>query len=694
MDEELIQDFIEDAKELIAELEETLLILENSRNNKELISKVFRAMHSLKGASAMFGFNIIGELTHSLEDIYDMVRNDKQDLSDELFELTLRAVDHINQLLKDSKLADKKNKENHEQLKIGIKNFLLKKEESYSNTIDIDDENRNQKKIKTYYINFEPEKELIEDGFKSFGLLKDIEKLGESLLITNINDPSQKNTGPAYLSSSFKLILATNQDINTITEQFLFVENRSIINIKLLSEYDLIHIERFVEIIRDTIIKYGKVDIDKILPFIPEIEALKHEPIQPRTIKKNLEKGNYESEKSISSIRVSSDKIDEMMNLVSELVTSQAELSLLSKSIENSKLTELAENIEKLSRRFRDNVFHISLVPLERSLTRFQRLVRDVSGKLGKKIILETEGTETELDKTIIEHIVDPIMHILRNSIDHGIEDSETRIKSGKPEQSKILLKAFYSGPNVIIKIKDDGKGIDPEKIRNKAIEKDLIDADANLSKSEILEFLFLPGFSTTNNISDVSGRGVGMDVVKRKIAEINGEVEIESEVNNGTQVTIKLPLTLSIIDGLLVKIGNTNFIFPLNSIVKIFEYKHDEIINFTNNTIVTKNIDFSFINLRNLLKLKDEAPELERIILIEYKNTKVGLLVDEIIGKYQTVLKPMGAFYKNLDIISGASILGDGKVALVFDPYKIISHVKKSNIYNKLNINKKEITV
>ena len=320
-------------------------------------------------------------------------------------------------------------------------------------------------------------------------------------------------------------------------------------------------------------------------------------------------------------------------------------------------------------------------------LTRFQRLVRDLSKELNKDIVFVAEGAETELDKTIIESLTDPLLHILRNCIDHGIESPEIRSKLGKPTQGTILLKAFYSGTNVHIQINDDGAGIDPEKIRNKAIQKGIIKKDATLSKKEILDLVFLPGFSTVENVTDVSGRGVGMDVVKRKLSEIRGVVELESEINEGTTLTIKLPLTLSIIDGLLVKIANSFYIIPLSVVGKIYATDHENVVNKYNNLIILDGEQFPFYYLREEFDLPEGEQENEQVIVVSYEDRKIGIVVDEVVGESQAVLKSLGKVYKNQEIISGATILGDGTVALVMDTNKIIAKFSKETL-NIKNIN------
>jgi two-component system, chemotaxis family, sensor kinase CheA len=405
---------------------------------------------------------------------------------------------------------------------------------------------------------------------------------------------------------------------------------------------------------------------------------VKRETVQPSNINEVSNKL-----KNISSIRVSSEKLDDLINLVSELVTTQAGLSLISEKINNPELLELAEDIEKLSRRLRDNTFGMRLIPIENMITRFQRLVRELSHELNKEIIFQAEGSDIELDKTMIEGLIDPIMHILRNSMDHGIEAAETRIQLGKPKQGKILLRAYYSGSNVFIKISDDGSGMDIDKIRQHAIKRGLMLPDSSLGEKEILEMIFLPGFTTTEKITNISGRGVGMDVVKKKISDLRGEVNIETKINHGTTITIKLPLTLSIIDGLLVEIDKAFFVIPLSSVNKCFEFKHEMLTNAVNNLIFVNDGHIPFIYLRKEFEISSPAPEIEQVVVIEYGDTRIGLAVDRVIGEYQAVLKSLGSAFRKQDIISGATILGDGTVALVVDPNKIIGQFTYQNLAN-----------
>jgi two-component system chemotaxis sensor kinase CheA len=481
--------------------------------------------------------------------------------------------------------------------------------------------------------------------------------------------PSLKALNPELCYTYWEAIVATTQEVNTISDVFIFVEDESTIEIQKISDSNLLSNDHFVYEINNLARVQKDIGLSAVQKLADETQRR-----QTRDLSNIIKKEKLNTkDTTISSIRVSSDKLDQLMNLVSELVTTQARLSLFAEQNGISGLLPIAENVQKLSRQLRDTAFSIVLIPIENMLTRFQRLVRDLSNELGKDVVFVTEGAETELDKTIIESLADPLMHILRNSLDHGIEDHEVRARLGKPRQGKIVLKAFYSGANVMIQISDDGAGIDSDLITEKAIAKGIISPDRKLSRREVLDLVFLPGFSTAKQITDVSGRGVGMDVVKRKISDIRGEVEIESEIKVGTTITIKLPLTLSIIDGLLVKVDDTHFIIPLSVVDKIFAVEHTKVINTFNNVVVLDGKQVPFFYIRKEFDLPNSTDFWEQVIVVNFEEKRVGLIVDSVVGEYQAVLKPLGKHYKKQEMISGATILGDGTVALVVDTNKII---------------------
>lgn len=662
------QKFIEEATEQINDLEHALLQLDLNREDKETIESVFRVMHSLKGGSAMFGFDKIDKFTHVLENIYDKIRSGESRVTSEVLDLTLQAVDHLRSLLDETdenkKILEKDNNRFIER----IQNTLAEK--TTLENVSIQSETV-ENKYKTYFVTFSPNKDIMSNGTNPLYLLEDLANLGKSLIIPNVdNIPDFSKLNPEKTYTSWNILLCTNVGINAVIDVFIFVDDDAKIETHKISDYNLLEDHAISNILKDALIKRPAIKVSELQELIIDLEGV----YQEKEGAGNLPEARKKVEHNISSIRVGSDKLDNLINWVSELVTIQAQLSLYSKENNYPGLDPIAEEIEKISRRLRDDVFSIRLIPIANMVTRFQRLVRELSSELGKEVVFETKGTETELDKNMIEMLIDPIMHIIRNSLDHGIESAQERIEQGKKPKGVLTLNSFYSGTNVFIEIVDDGQGLDPEVIRNKAIEKGLITDDTQLTEKEIYDLIFTSGFTTAKKVTKVSGRGVGMDVVRQKIFELRGEVEMRSKKGKGTTVSIKLPLTLSIIDGLLVRIEKTKFVIPLSAVHKIYEFKHSEIENAINNLFLADEKRIPFIYLRKALKIKGTPPQIERIVNVEYQDMFMGLAVDEIIGEYQAVLKPLGRIYNGIDIISGATILGDGTVALVLDPNRVIS--------------------
>lgn len=675
--------FVEEAVDLLEGLEKSLLALEENPEDSTLIQQVFRVMHTLKGNSGMFGFDMIDSFTHEMETVYDLIRNGKLRVTRAVLDVTLAAVDHLKCLLDEENYNDANVIANHNELLSKVK--LLTAEELLTTTNVTNEWHKNSpdeeqsKKEKTYYISFEPIHEIFDNGTNPLYLIEELHSIGQVTVFAHLNKvPPLDELTPEHCYTYWEVLIATSASVNEISDVFMFVEHDSTLEIQEIADFNLLADELFVS------------ELTRLAATQKDIGLTTVQNLSKNLISKKLSEKIKEFSKdqpnakrtSISSIRVSADKLDKLMNLVSELVTTQARLSLFAEENSTPGLLPIAENVQKLSRQLRDIAFSIVLIPIENMLTRFQRLIRDLSQELGKEVVFITEGAETELDKTIIENLADPLMHILRNSLDHGIEDKELRLQRGKPVQGKVSLKAFYSGANVMIQISDDGAGIDPDMINEKAIAKGIISAERKLTKREILDLVFLPGFSTARSVTDVSGRGVGMDVVKRKISDIRGEVEIDSELGYGTTITIKLPLTLSIIDGLLVKVEDTFFIIPLLMVDKIYAIEHEKIVNTFNNVVVLDGQQVPFFYVRREFDIPDSAEKLEQVIVVNFEEKRVGLIVDQVIGEYQAVLKPLGKYYKKQDMISGATILGDGTVALVMDTNKIIKLFAKHEVF------------
>lgn len=667
--------YLEEADDLLSNLESALLTLDRDPSDQDAIEEAFRSMHTLKGNSSMFGFEKIASFIHNLETVYDQVREGKIPVTKELLDITLASLDHIRMIIDDHDLANVTNRETYDNLTKGITGIINSSNGAHGEELLPDNvEASAASGTITYYIRFIPDEDVFSNGTNPLYLLDELHSLGRCETIPHFKQGlSFKEYNPHHCITSWDIFLSTESNKDIIKDVFVFVEDECELEIHELHSSDLLGNNGFKELIIENTFAEEHLDLKHIMSFIDGLNG--HTEILETPVREVM--GNTEhKEKVVSSVRVSSDKLDGLMNIVSEMVTTQASLSLHAENHYNLQLETISENVETLTRQLRDIAFGMTLIPINNLFDRFQRMIRDLSNDMGKEVRLTTIGGETELDKTIIEKLSDPLMHILRNSLDHGIESGTERLNNGKSKEGKIELKAFYSGAYVNIQIVDDGKGIDPKIIRQKAVNKGLINESAVLSDKEIMDLIFAPGFSTAEKVTDLSGRGVGMDVVRSNIADLRGEVLIDSKVGLGTTLTLKLPLTLSIIDGLLVKVHETNFIIPLSVIDKCHEVNYSELLNSFNELLVLDNVQIPFLNLRSEFQDMEDPPEKSQVIVVNNGDRQVAVSVDHIIGEYQAVLKPLSKYYKEQEFISGATILGDGTIALVLDTNKIINDV------------------
>ena len=653
--------FVNEAKELLQDLEEALLKLEDDFDDLEQVEGVFRVMHTLKGSANMFGFDRVGELTHDLETIYDQIREGKKNLSEEILNASLKALDHIGNLI------DNPGSDNDDLISTQAELLSLVRELAgvVNDSADAKVEKSKVKKKSSYYVKIQPNEDFLLNGSNPLFLLEDLSELGSlKVLVDSAKVPEIERIEPLNCYVGWEILLVTEVSEEEINDVFMFVEDECTLEVDKIYNGDLFEEKSFSELFTDEDFSFEELKV-----------AIESE-------KKEKKKAASNSKKVENTIRINSDKVDELMNLVSQLVTTQASLSLLSENTDFPELGEIAENVEKLSRQLRDNAFAMSLIPINTMLVRFKRMIRDISTNLNKDVDFIIEGGDTELDKSIIEKITDPLMHILRNSMDHGIESTEKRLAAGKPAKGTVIFKAYYSGAYVNIDVIDDGAGIDPEKIRNKAIEKGVIASDVVLSEQETYGLLFAAGFSTAEQVTDISGRGVGMDVVKQNITALRGEIIVNSKLGEGSVFTLKLPLTLSIIDGLLVSVDNEKYVIPLEGIQKCYETESSQLKN-NNKILLIDNEQIPFIDMRSEFHVDSEAPEVQQTVVVNSGDKKVGLVIDSIVGEAQSVIKPLGDLYKNQDIFSGSTILGDGSVSLVLDPNRIIQNYSNEEILN-----------
>jgi len=691
--DDLSKSFVNEANELLESLEEALLRLESHPDDKEEINTAFRVMHSLKGTGAMFGFDELSAFTHEMESLYDLVRSGKRKPDKKLIDFTFKSIDLIRKLL------DQPDDAETQTMKQTFLEEMKSKFPSEETDISSKEKKTASKKLKskpkkkryqaTWYIHFEPHRDILKDGTRPLYLLDELAEAGRiRAFLHTENLPKFEHLIVENVYVSWDLFLATDKEKNFLKDVFIFVEDDSRVKIEKLSENDLLShpgFEKQVEILK-LAESFTPEKLQQLLAALsfpekektpqPEEVTGKEFAEEPESDLKPAgkpEKDNIQQKILHETVRVPSAKLDELLDIISELVTTQARLLHYSHHHEDPELENIADAYEKLSRQLRENALGIRLIPIYTMLIRFKRLVHDLSSQMNKEITLKTTGTETELDKSIIEKLYDPLMHILRNSIDHGIETAEERIKTGKPVRGLIHIETSHIGAYVQIKISDDGRGMDKAELKKAAVEKGFIKPGVEISQNELLQLIFQPGFTTSKKVSNVSGRGVGLDVVKKNIEDLRGSIELETEKDRGTTVRILLPLTLSIIDGLLTYVGNSRYIIPMNNVKRIYTVTRKELQGTFNNVITKEKNQIPFVDLVKEFGEKDAHQREMYLIVVMYGKKEMGFVINTVVGKYQAVIKPLSHIVQKQEIFSGASVLGDGKVALVIDTNKMI---------------------
>lgn len=686
--DKFIETFKEEALELLGSLESELLELEENPTDKELLSSVFRVMHTIKGSAAMFGLDKISAFAHEVESIFSSLRDGKLAFSRALIDRTLIARDMILSMLENPAVAtgqlDEELRAFLEDFK-GAVGYVPEKVPGKDASGATAPEKDKTAEAKTWKIGFAPGKDSFRRGSNPLSLVGELRDRGETVCIALFDAvPPLGKLDPEDCLVSWEIFLTTKATENELRDIFIFVEDHAKIALECLElrvEADAAIPKKLGEIL----VESGKLDqdtLDRILHSQRRIgEILVTEKIvSPSDLKAALEeqKALQKVQKTktaaldMSTIRVKSEKLDQLMALVGELVTVHARIQETGKQINNDELSSIVEQFGRLTDELRSNTMSIRMVTIGTTFSSFKRLVRDLSGELGKNVELETDGGETELDKTVIEKLNDPLIHIIRNSLDHGIESPEVRAGRGKPKAGTIRMSASQTGASVYITVEDDGNGINKEAVLKKAIAKGLVRADDVLTDQEIFKIIFLPGFSTKEAVTAVSGRGVGMDVVNRQMELINGTISVDSKEGLFTRVTLKIPLTLAIIDGLLVRIAEEFYIVPLSVVFGCLEFIRDQQDN-DSDIVIFHDKQLPFVNMRDFFAIPGERSRIEQIVVVNVKNQQIGILVDQVIGGNQTVIKPLGKIYRQAKGVSSASVLGDGSVALIMDVEQIL---------------------
>ncbi|MCA6111648.1 chemotaxis protein CheA [Bradyrhizobium cenepequi] len=651
--------FRQEASELFETLEGALLDLGLRPDDRELVDSAFRALHTIKGSGAMFGFDRVAAFTHEFETAFELVRKGEIKPTQELIAVALAAKDYIRALIEapdsaDSIIGD--------AILDDLKRFVSPTAQVLPVGSNADIPPVSESRPAGWQLRLEFESHILRNGSNPIDLLDDLCKLGPCFVVPLTDGvPLLDELEPEDCYLKWDVTLHGACDKAAIDDVFMFVQDEM--------KLTLAQVERAAPVLAMPI-----ADVELAAPPAPAPTAASvpaaAEPAAPSERKR--EEPRRTEERGIATVRVQAERLDELMDRVGELVIAQARLSQLAAVGSDLSIKMIAEEIERLAASLRDTTMGARMVPIGSLFGRFRRLVHDLSRDLGKPVEFVTSGEDTELDKTMIECLADPLVHLIRNAIDHGIEDTETRAAAGKTEQGRIELQAIHSGAQVLVTVKDNGGGLNTARIRAKAEE--LIAPGAAMSDHEIHQFLFHPGFSTAQTISALSGRGVGMDVVKRTIENMRGSIDLSTKAGEGTTVTLRLPLTLAIIEGLLIRVGEGRYIIPLPAVEECVELTAEDERSRGRNFLNVRGNLVPFLRLRDILDVPGAPGQHQKTIIISTGETRVGLVADQIIGNHQTVIKSLSKLHSDVTIFSGATILGDGTAALILDVAQLVA--------------------
>lgn len=704
--------FITEARELLVQIEDGLLDLENDPANTETINAIFRGAHTLKGSSGLFGLDHLVRFTHVVETVLDTVRAGRLDVTPALVSVLLPCADHIAgqvEAIASGRLEPEPAEETHAAgLLAALEQFLGGGAHDRPEEVTAPEAAGTGGETATWRLCLRFGPDCLRNGMDPLSFVRYLGNLGSVDRVTTFTDalPDAADTDPETCYLSFEVDFTSTVDKAEIEAVFEFVRDDSDISIVPADE----DVDRFVNRIRampqsdrlgDILVRSGAVTqqeldralqiqrgrpggADASLSLVGDI--LVEQGIVPQQVVdaalRKQRKGGETRTPDAQTIRVDAGRLDKLIDLVGELVIAQAAASASANAASAAGFSGMAETsgeVMRMVEQVRHSALSLRMVPIGSTLRRFERVVRDISGSLGKAVNLVITGGDAEMDKALVERISDPLLHLVRNSLDHGIEQPAERLRRGKPAQGTLHLNAFHDAGSIVLEVADDGGGLDRERILAKAVERGLIEPGAALTDQEVFDLIFEPGFSTAAAVSDLSGRGVGMDVVKRNVQALRGSVEIDSTFGAGTTLRIRLPLTLAIIDGFLVGVGASSFVVPLDRVTECVELaveaSHRDCINLRGEVL-------PLIRLRPLFGLDIDVPRRQSVVVVEESGQRAGLVVDALLGQFQTVIKPLGPLFTGLSWISGATMLGDGGIALILDVGPLVAgHVERTPV-------------
>ncbi len=722
--DEALQTFIVESRELLQDLEQALLRMEDEAPTADTINAMFRAAHTIKGSAGLFGLDDIVSFTHGVESVLDRVRGGELLLDGELASLFLSCCDHMGALVDqvvsgsdgDAELAAAGN-----ALTARLKAYLGGPEAQPQPQAKVPQQ-REQKleasgggevETDSWHISLRFGRDVLRNGMDPLSFIRYLGTLGKVVSLSTLTEaiPAAAEMDPESCYLGFEIRFKSDADKAAIEGVFEFVREDS--EIHILSPRA--KISEYVELIRalpeedlrlgEILVKCGSLtpaELEQALRLqsgappgageaggrqIGDIlvdEGVVHPPVVEAALAKQKQTKDSKASEG-QFIRVDAEKLDHLINLVGEMVIAGAGANLAAQRAGAAELLEATSTLSRLVEEVRDSALQLRMVQIAATFNRFQRVVRDVSRELGKDIGLSISGGETELDKTVVEKIGDPLMHLVRNSMDHGIEPSDVRVSRGKPAKGTVSLNAYHDSGGIVIEVADDGGGLKREKILQKALEKGLVAPGQSLTDREIHQLILEPGFSTAEQVTNLSGRGVGMDVVKRNITALRGTIDLDSEEGVGMTIRIRLPLTLAIIDGFLVGVCDSSFVVPLDMVVECVELTEAERRAARDNSYINLRGEvLPFLRLRELFELPGQPGRRENIVVVRYGGQKAGLVVDRLMGEFQTVIKPLGALFSNIRGIGGSTILGSGEVALILDVPGLLQQVVSREAHSK----------